>query len=84
MGDIFVKNFFNCLYIYKKIIFYLKLYIVLKFFYFIQALHVNPSRPDPGQREKTNLNFYFHKFLWCLKRFHEGLIGVNFHFNTIF
>ena len=42
------------------------------------------SRPDPGQREKTNLNFYFHKFLWCLKRFHEGLIDVNFHFNTIF
>ena len=31
--------------------------------------NINPSRPDPGQREKNNLNFYFHSFLWCLKRF---------------
>ena len=33
----------------------------------------NPSRPDPGQREKINLNFYFHTSLWCLKRFYESL-----------
>ena len=32
----------------------------------------NPSRPDPGQREKIDLNFYFHPFLWCLKRFYAG------------
>ena len=35
---------------------------------------VEPSRPDSGQREKNNLNFYFHASLWCLKRFYEGLI----------
>ena len=29
----------------------------------------NPSHPDPGQSEKSNLNFYFHTSLWCLKRF---------------
>ena len=34
---------------------------------------LNPSRPDPGQREKMNLNFYVHTSLWCLKRFYEGL-----------
>ena len=34
---------------------------------------VNPSRPDAGQREKINLNFYFHAFLWSLIRFYEGL-----------
>ena len=35
---------------------------------------VNPSRLDPGRREKINLNFYFHTSLWCLKRFYEGLL----------
>ena len=29
----------------------------------------NPSRPNPGRREKINLKFYFHTSLWCLKRF---------------
>ena len=38
---------------------------------FIQL--IKSSRPDPGQREKINLNFYFHTSLWCLKRFDEGL-----------
>ena len=23
---------------------------------------------------KINLNFYFHTFLWCLKRFYEGFV----------
>ena len=32
-----------------------------------------PSRPNPGRREKINLNFYFHTSLWCLKRFYEDL-----------
>ena len=36
---------------------------------------INPSRPDPGRREKINLNFYFHT-LWCLKSFYEGLKGL--------
>ena len=31
-------------------------------------MKVNPSRPDPGRREKINLNFYFHTSLWCLKK----------------
>ena len=37
---------------------------------------VNFSCPDPGRGEKTNLNFYFHTSLWCLKRFNEGLKGL--------
>ena len=28
----------------------------------------NPSRPNPGRREKIKLNFYFHTSLWCLKK----------------
>ena len=38
---------------------------------------MNPFPADPGRREKFNLNFYFHTFLWCLKRFYEGLKGVH-------
>ena len=26
---------------------------------------------------KIELNFYFHTSLWCLKRFYEGLKGLN-------
>ena len=29
----------------------------------------NPSRPNPGRREKIKLIFYFHTFLWRLTRF---------------
>ena len=29
----------------------------------------NRSYPDPGRREKINLNFYFYTSSWCLKRF---------------
>ena len=29
-------------------------------------IKINPSRLDPGRREKTNFNFYFHTFL-CIK-----------------
>ena len=39
---------------------------------------INPSRPNPGQREKVKLNFYFHTFLWCLKKFYEGLKSNSF------
>ena len=38
--------------------------------------YINPSRPDPGRREKINLYFYFHTSSWCLKRFHEGPEGL--------
>ena len=34
---------------------------------------INPFRPNPGQREKNKLNFYFHTSLWWLKKFYEGL-----------
>ena len=37
----------------------------------------NPSRPDPGRKEKINLNFYFHTSLWCLKMFYEGFLGLH-------
>ena len=33
----------------------------------------NPSHPNPGRREKINLNLYFHTSLRWLKRFYEGL-----------
>ena len=45
---------------------------------FIQL--IKPSRPDPGQREKINLNFYFNTSLWCLKRFYEGLNFFKYNF----
>ena len=32
---------------------------------------LNPSRSDPGRREKINLNFYFHTSLWYLKEFKD-------------
>ena len=38
---------------------------------------LNPSHPNPGQREKIKLNFYFHTSLWWLKRFYEGLKGLH-------
>ena len=38
---------------------------------------LNRSSPDPGRREKINLNFYFHTSSWCLKRFYEGLKGQD-------
>ena len=41
--------------------------------YISSKMILNPSRPNPGRREKINLNFYFHTSLWCLKRFYEGL-----------
>ena len=37
----------------------------------------NPSRPNPGQKEKINLSFYFHTSLWCLKRFYKGHKGLH-------
>ena len=33
--------------------------------------------PDPEWKEKINLNFYFRTSLWLLKRFHEGLKGLD-------
>ena len=30
----------------------------------------------PGRRKKIKLNFYFHTFLWCLKRSYEDLKGL--------
>ena len=33
---------------------------------------LDPSRPDPGRREKISVKFYFHTSLWCLKRFYES------------
>ena len=39
----------------------------------IKISPIKPSRPDPGRREKINLNFCFRTSSWCLKRFYEGL-----------
>ena len=36
-------------------------------------MNLNPSRPNPEEREKINLNFYFDTFFCCLKRFCEDL-----------
>ena len=37
----------------------------------------NLSRSDCRQKEKINLNIYFHTSLWCLIRFYEGLKGLH-------
>ena len=42
-----------------------------------QMVFVNPERPNPGQRKKIKLNFYFHTSSWCLKRYYEGLKGLH-------
>ena len=47
--------------------------IVFDAFFIVSNIGINPSPPDPGQREKINVNFYFRASLWCLKRFYEGL-----------
>ena len=51
------------------------------FWYFQRVLKetsgINPSRPNPRRREKNKLNFYFRTFLWYLKRFYEGLKGLQ-------
>ena len=48
-------------------------------FQFCRKHLFNPYRPDPGQRAKINLNyFYFHTSLWCLKRFYESLKAFPF------
>ena len=49
------------------------------FFINQKYLNIYTSRPDPGRREKINLNVYFHSSLWCLKRFYD-----NFDFKTTF
>ena len=36
-------------------------------------LHLNPSPPNPGERVKFNLIFYFHTSLRYVKRFYESL-----------
>ena len=33
--------------------------------------------PDPEQREKINLNFYYHSSSRCFQRFYEGLKGLQ-------
>ena len=38
---------------------------------------LNPSHPNPGQREKINLNFYFHTSLRYLKWFCEGFKSLH-------
>ena len=37
----------------------------------------NPSRPNPGRREKIKLNVYIQTSLWCVKRFYEGLKSLH-------
>ena len=44
---------------------------------FIFELEIDPSSPDPVQREKVNWNFYFHTSLFSFKRFYEGLKGFH-------
>ena len=39
--------------------------------------NVNRLHPNSGQKEKNNLNFYFHSSLWCLKMFYEGLYDLH-------
>ena len=48
-----------------------------KFFSHCNNRALNPSRPNPGQREKIRLNFCFHTSFWCLKSFYEGLKDLH-------
>ena len=38
---------------------------------------INPSRPNPGRREKLSSIFYFYTSLWYLKSFYEGVKGLH-------
>ena len=38
------------------------------------TLNVGPCIPENCIEIKINLNFYFHTFLWCLKRFYEVIV----------
>ena len=38
---------------------------------------VNPSRPNPGRREKIKLDFYFNTLLWGFKSFSDGVKGLH-------
>ena len=44
---------------------------------FSAEFKLNPSRRNPRQSAKTNLNFYFLTSLWNLKRFYEGLSEMH-------
>ena len=56
--------------------YFLQVFFTYKILKIQQINNINPSRPNPRQREKINLNFYFHTSLWCLKRFYERLKGL--------
>ena len=43
----------------------------------MEKVKLTPYRPNPVRREKINFKFYFHTFLWCLKRFYKGLKGLH-------
>ena len=47
--------------------------VLLLFIWKFKVILVNHFRPDPGQKEKINLNFNFRTCLRCLKRFYEDL-----------
>ena len=38
---------------------------------------LDPSRHDPGRRERKNLNFYFHTSSWCFYRFYKSLKSLH-------
>ena len=48
--------------------------------YFHQRLSfscINPSRFNPGRREKITLDIHFRTSLWCLKRIYEGFAFIK-------
>ena len=46
----------------------------------LTGFDIDPSRPNPGWREKIKLSFNFHSSFWCLIKFYEGLKGLNKNF----
>ena len=53
--------------------------------------NINSSRPNPRQRKKIKLNFYFHTSLWAFikpfeapQRSAEKKIQRNFYFSSTF
>ena len=50
---------------------------------FFIAGEINPSRPDPGRREKINLNFYFTLLYGASEGFMKALKAFLFYYNFL-
>ena len=50
----------------------------------LYSVAINPSRPNPGRREKIKLNFYFLTSVWYLKKgFMNAFINILRHHKEV-